>query len=572
MNKYHKLLAIFLFILVTGFTSLYSQAVVVWTQRYSAFAICRSYGIDVDSSHNAYVCGRQKLTAASSNGFFTAKVNADSSFAWIRTYNVTNTNNAANGIAVDNIGNVIVAGQKNIGNIGAGIDTDFLTISYDQNGNTNWIRAYDGGGGGSGVQGAWGVVVDSANNVYTCGLYHNGASMDGLTLSYGSDGSTNWIMSYDTGNGTNEGCLAVAKDQNNNRYFLGAKELTGGASDYALFSMKYDSSSNVVWAKRDDNVLILNAHIIEPASITVDYSGNVYFGLRENYTHPVYGAGKERAFIMKKDMNGNTLRTQTFELPGATPTNCGIHGVGVDSFNNFYICGYTFFSNQTYAYIAKYDPDGNIIWSNSSIQGRAFDISIDNEHSLYLACQNNNDLLVVKMHQKPYTPTLISARGSLGGAIELTWQDVVNDNGYNIYKSSDGVAYNLIGSAAKNSTTYQDTTSESGKAYYYRIAAVNNAGESDGSNVVQVSGSVSTEAVAYPTVLPHGGTVYFYYVGAASDIKIYNSLGEMVKELKAVEADQWTPSSDIASGFYIAVFKDQRGEEKQVKFIYGVKR
>lgn len=61
-----------------------------------------------------------------------------------------------------------------------------------------------------------------------------------------------------------------------------------------------------------------------------------------------------------------------------------------------------------------------------------------------------------------------------GGSITVEWQLSVDDeflDGYEIYRSEDGVDYGMIGYLTRGQNRYEDE-SEDGKEYYYKIAAV----------------------------------------------------------------------------------------------------
>ncbi|MBI3748933.1 MAG: hypothetical protein HY262_08840 [Chloroflexi bacterium] len=85
----------------------------------------------------------------------------------------------------------------------------------------------------------------------------------------------------------------------------------------------------------------------------------------------------------------------------------------------------------------------------------------------------------------PGAPTLSATRGRLPGIL-LTWS-VPASNGspisvYNIYRSTTSGAETFLTSAAASSTSYRDTTTVSGRTYFYKITAVNASGEGPFSN------------------------------------------------------------------------------------------
>ncbi len=96
----------------------------------------------------------------------------------------------------------------------------------------------------------------------------------------------------------------------------------------------------------------------------------------------------------------------------------------------------------------------------------------------------------------PATPSPVSVTGSPGSAVQVAWPDdtpmsqglsgswgnPASEVGFSIERStvtSLGVAgpYSIVGTASANSTTYADPTTIDGRAYRYRVAAFNAAGE-----------------------------------------------------------------------------------------------
>ena len=62
-------------------------------------------------------------------------------------------------IAVDGAGNVYVTGSS----VGDGSDFDYATVKYNVDGDTVWVRRYDGPA--NGYEHAWALRADAAGNV-----------------------------------------------------------------------------------------------------------------------------------------------------------------------------------------------------------------------------------------------------------------------------------------------------------------------------------------------------------------------------------------------------------------------
>lgn len=95
--------------------------------------------------------------------------------------------------------------------------------------------------------------------------------------------------------------------------------------------------------------------------------------------------------------------------------------------------------------------------------------------------------------QSPKTPTLNTAALSSSGAVSLSWSDLGNETGYELYRAEVASGNNVIGGYAlvntisANSTSYMDAAIVAGKDYAYKLVAKNTVGSSADSNVLTVA-------------------------------------------------------------------------------------
>lgn len=81
--------------------------------------------------------------------------------------------------------------------------------------------------------------------------------------------------------------------------------------------------------------------------------------------------------------------------------------------------------------------------------------------------------------EPPAAPTNLVADAKGKAKISLSWTDNADDeDGFYIYRGTDGVNFDLIDTIAADLTSYNDFTVQSGNTYYYKVCAYNGDGES----------------------------------------------------------------------------------------------
>jgi alpha-tubulin suppressor-like RCC1 family protein len=164
-----------------------------WIRRYNGAANGEdhAHSMAVDALGNVYVTG-YSLGNETYFDYTTIKYRPNGDTAWVRRYNGTaNAADVAHDVAVDDSGNVYVTGRSE----GAGTYDDVVTVKYDSLGNQIWVQRQDGPI--SGYDRGYALALDRLGNVYVAGSSHgDGTSDDCITVAYAADGSELWCSRY----------------------------------------------------------------------------------------------------------------------------------------------------------------------------------------------------------------------------------------------------------------------------------------------------------------------------------------------------------------------------------------
>lgn len=329
-----------------------------WMQRGGGNTIDEGIDIATDASNNTYTTGYFTSTAnfdstvissAGLEDIFMVKTDSAGYLKWIKREGGINIDRALS-IDADAQGNTVVTGYfvgtSNFSGqtiISAG-QQDIFIAKYNSAGNLLWIKS----AGGTGNDAGNAVSFDKVGNVIVTGefsgscsfgsntLISQGGSIDIFTAKYDSNGNQLWAKKGSakyTDRGTD-----VSVDTNNNIY------VTGMFSDTITFDNKYDNP-------------IYNAMFI------VKYnSAGVEQWVRWMGSGNVVNMGGISVQNNEVNITGNFIGTLYFF------GNTSLTTLSSNYSNNIFIC--------------KYDSNGNIIWKHSN--------GSDNDISAESIAQNSN--------------------------------------------------------------------------------------------------------------------------------------------------------------------------------------
>jgi hypothetical protein len=448
-----KVLLIF-FLLLFFTLPLFAQVDVTWVRRYNGPGNYHdeAYAIAIDGSGNVYVTGRS-YDSETSYDYATIKYYPNGETAWVRRYDGPgNGDDWAFAIAVDGYGNVYVTG-------GSGSDTDpdktdYATIKYDSLGSELWVRRYNGPG--NSWDDAFAIAVDDWGNVYVTGRSAQVSGVpsnyDYATIKYYPNGDTAWLRRYNGPYDYQDCASAIAIDGSGNVHVTGDSH--GGMTAWDYATIKYDSIGNQLWVRRYDGPGKSHDY---PHAIDLDASGNVYItgqsvGIETNYDYAtikyypngdtvwvrryngptnfwdearaiavdasgdnvcVTGASAQNSSYpwipdyrtIKYDSKGNQLWVTEYNGPGDAADSA--RAIALDASGNVYVTGLSVGSGTSYDYATiKYDPVGNQVWvrryngpGNDIDDARA--IAVDDFGAVYVTGQSvgsgtNYDYVTIK--------------------------------------------------------------------------------------------------------------------------------------------------------------------------------
>ena len=277
---------------------------------------------------------------------------ADVDIAWVKCYNgLTDSSDEACAIAVDSSRNVYVTGVSDYDHPRRLSSGDYATIKYYPNGDTVWVRRYNGPG--NAYDEARALSVDGSGNVYVTGFCSITAfpfyKRNYATIKYYPNGDSAWVRTYGGPEQMGE-ANAIAIDGSGNVY------VTGVGSNFDYVTIKYNPNGDTVWVRRYNGP---GDHYDEAAALTLDGSGNIY----------VTGYSNARAFpeynydyaTIKYDSSGNELWITRYN--GAADSSDWAYAVAVDGSGNVYVTGKSYGSGTDYDYATiKYNPEGDTVW------------------------------------------------------------------------------------------------------------------------------------------------------------------------------------------------------------------
>ncbi len=261
--------------------------------------------ITVDAAGNVYVTGYAQLSGKYKDVIL-MKYSSTGTLLWAKTYGVTSgyREDRALGIAVDALGNIYVTGY------GTGTDdlTDIITLKYDINGTRVWAKREDGSYNQDGK--GYGIVVDNAGSVLVTGYILSQSNWeDIIVLKYSATGSVIWSKTFNGSGNSEDKAWGIVVDTDNNVYIGGFTTLDWDIQDLEATTLKYNSSGTLQWARTYGGA----GNSVDKAwGIVVDTDGSVYIAgnttdvnQNSNYLTVKYNSAGSQQWVAEYNGTGN---------------------------------------------------------------------------------------------------------------------------------------------------------------------------------------------------------------------------------------------------------------------------
>jgi len=292
------------------------------------------WDVKVDGNDDVYVVGDGNLPGETPVGLTEAwilKYDSEGNTLW-QDQIATPAEDRAMSLAIDDNNNVYLGGV-----ISGSIDgepyagsLDGFVAKYTPEGNREWLSQL----GTDGVDRVRGMTVDGDGNVIIAGMTDknlagdNQGGMDGFVAKFDANGQLIW--SEQIGSSSNDAAFGVVVDSDNNIYVQGTTdgnlhgETNSGQTD--VFVAKFDPNGNRIATE----LLGTAQHDGSPGGIAIDRSDNLYLAGDTLGVLEGENAGSNDAWVAKNaiDFDSDPLFTQQWHLEN-TENNTG-GNVGID--------------------------------------------------------------------------------------------------------------------------------------------------------------------------------------------------------------------------------------------------
>lgn len=436
-----------------------SAGAILWntTYNFSSNEFDQSNTIAVDDAGNVFIAGQsdKDATLINNDDYVVIKYNSVGEQQWVkRTNGIGNSTDRPVKILIGTDGNIIVTGRTD--NLS---DDDYMTVKYDaSNGTELWRKYFDR----THHDRPTGMAINSSNGkIYITGRSNNGTNYDYATICYSADGVEQWNAVFDYVD--DDRATGIGIDNAGNIYVTGQSDADASAIgiNYDILTVKYNASGIQQFAQSfsgpagGDDI---------PTGFLADGSGNIFItGYSDQDITP---SVSNDAVVLKYNSSGTLQWNTDYNSPELTDDFTS--SIYINSDNEILVAGYSETIPNKNGIAIKLNNAGSILW-NFSYNGigdnsdNAHFILRDAHNSLYLGgytfgYESDRNFLVMK----------------LGASGNLLWQQTIN--GTSTTQSTDDAI--ALAFDADENIYATGFTKNSGTGYDMTLAKFNSDGDS----------------------------------------------------------------------------------------------
>lgn len=476
-----------------------------WMARYDGpgHGEDNALAVAVNDTGDVYVTGSSYGGAPASGGtdydVTTVKYNAAGQEQWVRRFNGSgNQGDAARGLSLGPDGSVYITGYA----WEAVSAWDFITLKYDADGSLRWNVGYDNG---FGADRAAAIASDSQGNVYVTGESWGGASgFDYVTISYNSEGDRRWLDRYNGPQNGAESPTDIAAGADGSCWVTGTST---GVNNTDATTLRYDATGSRVWASR------FNGSGNGPdigKSLAVDGAGNSYVaGVTQtaqngsDYLALKYGptgvqlwsAVYNGASGASDQANDIAVRNGKVYVTGQSGNNAGGSGFATQKYSE----------SGALLWTGRYEgPVTNFAGATGLALGADGSLAVVGSA---WTTEGGLDYATLRYPAPaPAAPTNLTATASKEGVL-LAWSHTGEDSsGYIIERKTGSGPFGARAAVGTSPLSYLDTQVAAGTTYSYRLLATGPGGDSDASNVevIRTPGGIPGKITVSPAKINFG--------------------------------------------------------------------
>lgn len=308
-----------------------------WTKTIGGPAFDGAYSIIQTNDLGYVLTGYASGLGAGDDDVYLIKTDMNGDSLWTRVYGGTGAESGRS-VQQTNDGGFIITGYTT--SFGAG-NNDVYLIKMDMNGDTLWSRTY----GNSEEDFGYSVQQTSDNGYIITGSTISPGldSSDVLLIKTDANGDSIWTRTFgESGNDEGE----FVEQTPDGGYVIAGTTNSFGAGNFDVYLIKTDTNGNILWTKTYGGSQM---DLCRYAQYTSD-GGYIIAGFTRSF-----GAIPDKAYLIKTDMNGDTLWTR---MIGGSGNDGDASSVKQTTDGGYILTGNSISSGNFDFYLIKTDDHG----------------------------------------------------------------------------------------------------------------------------------------------------------------------------------------------------------------------